>query len=127
MKMSSTTAMPRMTGVSRLARRRSSMSSFVMIALDDTAVMPAITSASRPPQPTQNPKPMPTAMLIAMRVPPESSSAFALPKNSSWSNSSPRLNSRKISPKVATSSTSAGSKSSGKKWVFGLASSPTSM
>ena len=83
MKMSSTTAMPRMTGVSRFARRRSSMSSFVMIALDDTAVMPAITRASRPPQPTQNPKARPTAMLIRMRVPPESSSAFALPKNSS--------------------------------------------
>ena len=54
-----------------------------MIALDDTAVMPAITSASRAPQPTQKPKTMPTAMLITMRVPPEISSAFALPKNSS--------------------------------------------
>ena len=127
MKMSSTTAMPRITGVSRLASRRSSISSFVMIALDETAVIPAITSASLPPQPTHMPNAKPTPMLIAMRVPPESSRARALLKNASWSNSSPRLNSRKIRPKVATSSTLADGTLSGTKWVLGLASRPTSM
>gem|GEM_PF-6373298 len=61
-----------------------------MIALDDIAVIPAMMSASRVPQPTSIPNTKPVDMLIAMREPPETSSLRALPKNSSVSNSSPR-------------------------------------
>ena len=52
-------------GVSRLASRRSSISSFVTIALDEVAVIPAMMSASRVPQPTHMPKAKPTPMLIS--------------------------------------------------------------
>ena len=90
MKTSSTTAMPSTVGVSRFASRRNSISSFVMIALDDIAVMPAMMSASRVPQPTNRPNTKPLPMFIAMRIPPDSSSRRALPKNSSVSNSRPR-------------------------------------
>ena len=116
-----------MVGVSRFARRRSSISSFVTIALDDVAVMPARMSASRVPQPTQKPNSRPTPKLIAMRVPPEMISTRALPKNSSWSNSSPRLKSRKMRPKIAMNVMSADSKLSGNQVKCGLAMNPTSM
>ena len=75
MKTSSSTMTPRMTGVSRLGSRRSSMSSLVMIALDDTPVIPAMISASRVPQPTNSPNTNPSPKLIAIRVPPVSSSS----------------------------------------------------
>ena len=71
--------MPRITGVSRLARRRNSMRSFVTIALDEVAVIPAMIRASLVPHPTHMPKPKPAAMLMTMRVPPESNSARAFP------------------------------------------------
>ncbi len=83
MNTSSTTVMPRITGVSRLVRRRSSISSLVTIALELVAVIPAMISASRVPQPTQSPNRKPSPMLITMRVPPLSSSERMLPKNSS--------------------------------------------
>ncbi len=79
MKTSSSTMMPSTAGVSRLARRLNSMSSLVTIALEDVAVIPAMISASRVPQPIQRPRPKPTAMLIRMRVPPETSRARRLP------------------------------------------------
>ena len=44
------------------------------------------------------------ALLMTMYEPPETISLPKLPKNSSWSNSSPRLNRSRISPKIAISS-----------------------
>ncbi|KAF0257083.1 hypothetical protein CMMCAS03_14815 [Clavibacter michiganensis subsp. michiganensis] len=127
MKMSSTTVTPRIMGVSSLARRFSSMSSLVTMALEDVAVMPAMMSASRVPQPSANPNANPTPMLMSTYEPPEMMSLPALPKNSSWSNSSPRLNSRRIRPNTAMSSMSPEAKSSGNQSTFGLARRPTSM
>jgi len=43
-------------------------------------------------------------MLTTMYEPPEMMSLPKLPKNSSWSNSRPRLNSSRMSPKIAMSS-----------------------
>ncbi len=65
MKTSSMTVTPRIIGVSSFASRRSSMSSFVTIALDEVAVMPAMMRASRVPQPSENPNANPIPMLIA--------------------------------------------------------------
>jgi hypothetical protein len=83
MKMSSTTVTPRIMGVSGLARRLSSMSSFVTMALELVAVMPATMSASRVPQPSIKPKANPAPMLSAMYEPPEMISFPAFEKNSS--------------------------------------------
>jgi len=127
MKMSPTTVTPRIIGVSVLARRRSSMSSFVMIALEEVPVIPAITSASRAPHPTMSPKTKPAPILISTQEPPEIRRVLALPKNSSWSNSSPRLNSSSTSPKTAISSISPAGKLSGNHCVCGLARTPTTM
>ena len=104
MNTSSTTVIPRITGVSRLGSRFSSISSLVTIALDEVAVIPAMMSASLVPQPTHSPNAKPTPILMAMRMPPDSNSEPALPKNSSWSNSRPRLNSSRMSPNTAMSS-----------------------
>jgi hypothetical protein len=65
MKTSSMTVTPRIIGVSSFARRRSSMRSFVTMALDDVAVIPAMIRASRVPHPSENPNANPTPMLIA--------------------------------------------------------------
>ena len=127
MKMSSTTVTPRIMGVSSLASRFSSMSSLVTMALEEVAVIPAMMSASQVPQPRANPNAKPTPMLMSTYEPPEMMSFPALPKNSSWSNSSPRLNSRRIRPKTAISSMSPEAKSRGNQSTFGLARSPTSM
>lgn len=40
------------------------MRSFVTMALEDVAVMPAMIRASRVPQPSENPKANPTPMLM---------------------------------------------------------------
>jgi hypothetical protein len=62
---------------------RNILSSFVTMALEDVAVIPAMMSASRAPQPTQNPNAMPMPKLMIRRVPPESRRPLALLKNSS--------------------------------------------
>ncbi|OUE31022.1 hypothetical protein BFL35_07180 [Clavibacter michiganensis] len=64
MKMSSTTVTPRIMGVSSFASRFSSMRSFVTMALEEVAVIPAMTSASRVPQPRAKPNAKPTPMLM---------------------------------------------------------------
>ena len=53
--------MPRIRPVSGLASRRSSTSSLVTIADDEMPTMPAITSVSRPPQPSAKPEARPEA------------------------------------------------------------------
>ena len=54
--------MPRISLVSGLARRRSSTSSFVTMALDEMPVAPAMTKASFVPQPSAKPNASPAPM-----------------------------------------------------------------
>ncbi len=103
---------PRISGVSRLPSRRSSVSSLVTIAELEIATAPAMTSASRSPHPNAKPSTTPASTFSPRNTTPAVASRRPPASRSRTENSRPRWKSSITSPNVASSPSSSGESTS---------------